>query len=240
MKRIVWIAVLLGVAAVPGLEAQAYDCVPDIGCGQGGRPPSCCKPPPCHFYTHLWFARAMARMLSPDVVAEAVLAADGENQSVLDLLYKTMIPFRRAPFCKVTPGVEHPLPINLFVSDPPDCTIQAGVPGGSRPMTRDEALTENDTCEEFVEADYDRVEAELLFCRTSDPEDNYAGFNDLHVAQMQEADSLQFRLEKYWKVCSTQIDPMTRANLLSAGIDVLEDPPAPKPKLKRKSRAGWS
>jgi hypothetical protein len=210
MKRALLVATALFVFVwlVPKSEAKTYKCIL----------PNSCTPPPCEFFAKLKINKAIERaLLKSRARYSSSRAAFRRTWKEIEAeLYKT-----KYPSCgpgPVSPGFD--------VNDAPKCEIGRGSGAAFKPLSLDDALRNDSTCSEIVEADFawakERQDNCQFFADAS--RETAANVRGRSIVEYQaKNDSLQRSLLQYLSSCkpdaktARQIANMGLSRLLRAG-----------------------
>jgi hypothetical protein len=208
MKRALLVATALFVFVwlVPKSEAKTYKCIL----------PNSCTPPPCQFFASLKLHKTIER---------ALLASRARNSSSR-AAYRATWKEIEAEFDKTKSLPCDPGSPGFDVSDAPKCEIGRGDGGAFKPLSLDDALRNDSTCSEIVEAEFAQAKERQDNCRffAGLSRETAANVRGRQIVEFQAAtDSLEKSLLQYLNSCkpdantARQIAQMGLTRLLKAG-----------------------
>jgi hypothetical protein len=171
MRHLLIVGGLLVIGLVAPLQGAAYKCVSEP-CGRDEKgniikTPSCCKDLSCDFGIRRVDAWAKERVFSNPVAGAAAIEAVEELGGDREEAYAGLL--RLADRSPIRGGFgpcdeHHPEPRLMQVDDSDeDCPIVT-IDGAKTPVTLEDALRDSNTCEEYVRAEYARMQKRQEFC----------------------------------------------------------------------------
>lgn len=204
---------------------QSVACLDMRRCGEGQKPPACCKPPPCAYFRQIEMKAALQQQFaSRGLQREALRRAGGDPVAAARVLEQLVLAMardgtlaRRLPSCAGDPTPEPP-----GVTTGEDCARYVG----DEKMSEDQAHRRFATCGEFLQAAYrhedlhkERCESQGSTARAKMPIDAYA--EEEVSGYERELASLRDELHAWYGACSATVDAATRAQTVRAGVRVL-------------------
>lgn len=244
MRHLLIVGGLLVVGLVAPLRGAAYKCVSEP-CkrddkGNIIKTATCCKDLSCDFGIRRVDAWAKERLFSNPVAgAAAIEEMGGDREEAYAGLLK--LAEQKSPRASFGACDEyHPEPRLMQVDDSDkDCPIVT-IDGTKTPVTLEDALRDSNTCEEYVRAEYARMQKRQEFCLQFGPASERS-FEHLAreagIEYGEQARSLQATKEQHIRACT---NPPPIEDELAPLVPEIIDELAPltpdrTPKLKKKA-----
>ncbi|MGB7934921.1 MAG: hypothetical protein WCH04_22430 [Gammaproteobacteria bacterium] len=241
MRQVWLITGVLMLGLSEPLAAEAINCVTIQRCTEGVKPPACCKPPPCEIYEQIKMKQAVKGLFSrPKMRQRLIRRAGGDNAKAAKML-NDFVNNKASNLGKyLRCSWQGPyLPPPSFETNS-SCQIIAKLSTGAKPMGRESALSNIDTCSEFIEAAYDHEQVHKDICfNTNSTERANMGITayaaEERAGYTKELQSLRASLQEFWNACSSVADAKTKRQVAAAGISTLKKKSPKKPAKSAKA-----